>query len=187
VTLPGNTISVGISPKNVTRMPSDSSICMLTGLSEQTTLTIRVRYWVERFPSDAEPEILPLTRSSARFDPLALEAYSKWVSRAPPGCRFTENPDGEWWGKTLGNLASIIGPMISMIPHPIAKAVGTGATFAGPLLTGLSDGKSKVVVTKANQKVVKKKQLKKKNESLNQGGRGKKGNVQGPMREYIPG
>lgn len=133
-TMPGSTNSF-ISPECFpVRFNADSSVAMFTGLSEETTLTIRVRWLVERFPSDDEADILPMAKISARFDPMALEIYSRWVSRAPAGCKFTENPSGEWWKKTLGSLASIVGPLVSSIPHPIAKTIGGAISVGAPML-----------------------------------------------------
>lgn len=178
VTLAGSTTQFGIMDKNVIKCPSDSAVIMLTGLSEQTSLTVRVRYWLERFPSDAEPELLPLTKMSARYDPMALEIYSKWLSVAPVGCKFTDNPDGEWWLKTLGSLASLVGPLITMIPHPIAKGAGAMITMGGPVLTQMG--------TRTTPKN-KSRKIKAKNSFLNEGHRGRKNNIQGPLaptKEY---
>lgn len=162
ITLPGNTTNVPILPMNILRFPSDSSVIMLTGLSEQTTLTVRVKFWVERFPSDAEAEILPLTRATARFDPAALEIYSKWVCRSPPGCKFTENPSGEWWKKTLGSLASLAGPLVSLIPHPLAKAAGGAMALGAPLLLESAEA-DKAKRKKKNEQRVQKGQAPKNN------------------------
>lgn len=133
-TLPGNTTSFQAPTQLSAHFNAESSVIMFTGLSDQTSITLRVRFLIERFPNDSEPALIPLTKQSAKYDPTALEVYSKWCARSPAGCMFTENPSGEWWAKTLSSLGSIIGPLIMAIPHPIAKAAGGAISVGSPIL-----------------------------------------------------
>jgi hypothetical protein len=121
---------------------TDSNVVMFTGLSDATTLTLRVRWICERFPSDAEKEILVIATPTASFDPMALEIYSKMVALLPSGVPFTENPGGEWWARSLATLAEIVGPMVAMIPHPIAKVAGLALTGGGVALAKYADKKN---------------------------------------------
>lgn len=111
-------------------VPSDGVCIMLTGLSDETSLTLRSRWIVERFPGNDEQDILAIATPSAYFDPLALEIYSRTMQKMPPGVMFKENPEGEWFSRLLGTLADMAGPMIGLIPHPAAKAIGAGLTAA---------------------------------------------------------
>lgn len=117
----------------------DQSIIMFTGLSDTSTLTIRARFILERFPGLNESELLPLTKPSAPYDPLALQLYAKLMTRIPPGCKFTENPSGEWWARMVGGLAEVAGPILAMFPHPAAKVAGTAAAAAAVLLKDYAD------------------------------------------------
>lgn len=111
-------------------MPSDSTIMMFTGLSEQTTLTVRARWMIERYPNDSESEIVVLATPTPAFDPIALEIYSQVMQQVPAAVMFSENPEGEWWKQVLGTMADVVGTGLTMIPHPAAKAAGAAALMA---------------------------------------------------------
>lgn len=137
-----DTVNFAIGRNFQIYVPCDSNCVMFTGLSDATTLTLRVRWILERKPSDNEKQMLVIATPSATYDPVALEIYSRVVSRMPAGVPFTENPAGEWWAKMLGELATVLGPMVAMIPHPIAKAIGAGATVGGAALQQYAGTKS---------------------------------------------
>lgn len=122
-TVAGNTSTFYTNGSNVLYVPQNSNVVMMTGLSDETTLTLRVRWVVERFPSDAESDILPIATPTAPYDPFALEIYSRVVQKMPAGVPFTENPMGEWWNKMLDVIEEYIAPAVAAIPHPIAQAV----------------------------------------------------------------
>lgn len=134
------------------QVPMDSFCAFFTGLSDQTTVTLRVRWIVERFPSNDEPDILAIASPSAYYDPLALEMYSRAMQKMPPAVMFKENPEGEWFTRVLGTLADIAGPLLMAIPHPAAKIAGTAisagkaaydAKNAKPKIEPVNDGKPK--------------------------------------------
>jgi len=141
LTVPPTTASVYVSQECPIFASVDSNVVMFTGLSDQTTLTLRVRWILERFPSDSEAEILVMATPTAPYDPVALEIYSKMLALLPAGVSFTENPGGEWWTKALSKLAEIVGPMVAMIPHPYAKAAGTALTLGGAALNSYANNK----------------------------------------------
>jgi hypothetical protein len=140
--VPGNTTPFYTMRNCPIFNPSDSNVVIFSGLSEETTLTLRVRWIVERFPSDSESELLPIATSTAPFDPVALEIYSRVTSKLPAGVPFGENPAGEWWSHLLGSIAEVVGPIISMIPHPLAKAAGVAITGSGAALNRYTDDKT---------------------------------------------
>jgi len=78
--------------KNPIFNATDTNVVMFTGLSDETTLNLRVRWICERFPSDAESEMLVIATPSAPFDPMAIEIYTRLVGMLPAGVPFTENP-----------------------------------------------------------------------------------------------
>ena len=132
--LPGNGTNF-FSPQDMPlRYGCDSNVVVFLGLSDETTLTLRVRFIMERFPSDMEGQILVISTPTAVYDPVALELYSRAVQRLPAGCPFSENPAGEWWAKMVSEVANAAAPFLSAI-HPglgiAAKGVGAVASAAG--------------------------------------------------------
>jgi len=135
----GNSTSFMSSRQNPLHAPSDTNVVIFTGLSDETTLTVRARFIIERFPSDSEGELLALATPTAPYDPVALEIYSRVIRELPAGVPFGENPAGEWWAKMLGSIASIVGPMVAALPHPGFKAAGLAITTGGAALSSYAD------------------------------------------------
>lgn len=150
--VPGNTTVFYTSLDHPIFVGVDSNVVFFTGLSDQTTLTLRVRYILERFPSDAEEEILVIATPSASYDPTVLELYSKAVQALPAGCRFTDNPSGEWWKNMLTEIGKVASPLLKMLPHPLAQGLAR-AVDAGTLLLGEGDENRRLAneARKANQ------------------------------------
>ncbi len=115
----------------------DISGAYFTGLSPQTTLTVNVRYILERQPLSDKNMIASVT-PPACYDPLALEIYTRALEDMPPGCRLAENPLGEWFRKVLDGVAKwapkIGGAVNTVIPGAelIGKAIGQGAVLLKP-------------------------------------------------------
>lgn len=120
-------------------VPSNSTTVMYTGLSNETTLTLRTRWVLERFPNDVEPEIIVLAKPTAPFDPVALEIYSRVLRKLPPAVMFKENNSREWWKSVLNTVADIVQSGLMMIPHPLAKGAGAALTMARPLIGPVSE------------------------------------------------
>lgn len=110
-------------------VPMNTTCVMYTGLSDQTTLTLRVRWIIERYPNDNQPEIVVLATPTASFDPIALELYARVMRKLPCAVMFKENASGDWWKTALAGLADIASSGLLMMPHPLAK--GAGAAIAG--------------------------------------------------------
>jgi hypothetical protein len=117
-------------PRIPGHVPMNTTIQMYSGLSDQTTLTLRVRWILERFPNDNEPEIVVLTSPTAPWDPVAIEIQSRLMAKLVPAVMFKENPKGEWWKTMLAGIADIAGSGLMMLPHPLAKGAGA-ALMAG--------------------------------------------------------
>jgi hypothetical protein len=117
-------VPVFILPPNPGHVPMNTTTQMFTGLSDQTTLTLRVRWVFERYPNDNQPEILVLATPSAAFDPIALEIYSRLMRKIPPGVMFKDNLDMDWWKTVLAGLADVAGSGLMMMPHPLAQGAG---------------------------------------------------------------
>jgi len=164
-------------------MNAHSNIVMFTGLSPQSSLTIRVRYLLTIKPDDTDPKYLVLSAPKATFDPLFFEIYSRVCQQLPAGTSFNENPAGEWWKKMLGTIGTIAAPFLRAIPvigGPLS--IGASALSSGLLESAKEDEKRKVknvpaspqvkLVRQQNRPVATKKPKKKRNN------RPKKMNVQ---------
>jgi len=100
-----------------------------TGLSPQTTLQITIKYFVERFPTPYENNLIVLARPSSPFDPAALNLYGMAMNGLPVAVPVGENPLGEWWGDVLDKVAGVVSPVakgLAMIP-----GIGAPAAIAG--------------------------------------------------------
>lgn len=142
-------------------IPADSIVWFATGLSPETTLTIRARNLIERYPNDQEPEIVVLATPTASYDPIALEIYSRVIGMMPAAVMFKENPAGEWWQRILGGIADVAGPMLIALPHPLAKAAGA-ALMVGNKALNPDNAQKKVVIDGSGQLAVQKRNAAKK-------------------------
>jgi len=102
--------------------------CIFQGLSNSTTLTINWNVFLETFPSNDDAEILPLATPSASFDPLVLDIYSRVLTDLPVAVPVKENGLGDWFYDAVQTAAKYIGPVLTGLPHPLAKAAGMIAT-----------------------------------------------------------
>lgn len=117
--------------------PFDQSGLHFTGLSYTTTLTINVRWFIERMPGPQESDLVVLATPSSAYDPMALELYAKCMRDMPPAVMLKENPLGEWFKAALGQVskyAPTIGSVVgNFVPGAaaIGSAVGRMASTAG--------------------------------------------------------
>jgi hypothetical protein len=102
-----------------------------TGLSLQTTITINVVYYIERFPSCFNSTLAVLTSPSIPYDSMALELYARAMTGMPPGVPQHENGLGEWFRDVIDGIRpalSLAGSTLSAIPNPYAQVGGTIAS-----------------------------------------------------------
>jgi len=143
------------------RVPMNTTTAMYTGLSDQTTLTLRVRWIIERYPNDNQPEILVLATPSPSLDQVAMEIYSTVMSRLPSAVMFKYNNSTDWWKGVLGQIADVVSSGLLMMPHPLAK--GAGAAIG--MMRSLTANKSVVdslAEIKSTEKTLRKERKKKK-------------------------
>lgn len=124
--LSGNTM-----PSDI-RCPFDISGVHFTGLSFTTTLTVNVRWIVERCPSQNETDLVVMATPSAPYDSLALELYCHCLRQMPPGVMLKENPLGEWFRAAISKVANSI--------PKVLQGVSTVAPIAGSLLNTFVPG-----------------------------------------------
>jgi hypothetical protein len=102
-----------------------------SGLLDQATLNITVKYFIESFPPSDDPIYQPLTRPTTPYDPVVLEIYSRAMREQPVGVMVKENPLGEWFDSILSGIETIA-PMLSGIP-----VIGSVASAAKPIASGI--------------------------------------------------
>lgn len=135
--------ALGTNGANASRpAPFDISGVTFSGLSYNTTLTVNVRWIVERMPTADEPDLVVLATPSATYDPLALELYTRCMIDQPPGVMLKENPLGEWFRSALGKVAEWapkLGDAIgTIIPGAklLGNVIGGGARVVSNLIPG---------------------------------------------------
>jgi len=142
--------------------PYNTSGCILTGLSLETTLQVNVKYLIEVFPGPRSP-FTTLAEASPTYDPEALRLYSQLVNHLPVGVPVDENPDGEWFETILGTLGSLA-EMAGFL-HPAFGLLGRGlkiASSVAPRVVGAIQGQRKLKkqVSKTDGKSKLKKKMK---------------------------
>jgi len=106
---------------------------IFSGLSPQTTLTLNVHFFVERFPDVSQPDLVVLATPSPAYDPIALEFYSHIVRKMPVACKQGENSLGSWFKGAVQTARDWVAPIASLIPHPAAQAVSKGLYLGGAI------------------------------------------------------
>jgi len=94
-----------------------------TGLSPDTTIQLRVTYYVERFPTITESDLVVLAKPSPGYDPCALEMYIHTMSKLPVGVPQGMNPLGEWFKDIIRTVTKYTTPVLKALSgfHPILK------------------------------------------------------------------
>jgi hypothetical protein len=130
--------------------PFDLSGVTFTGLSYTTSLTVNVRWFIERIPGPSEPDLVVMATPSAPYDPLALELYTQCLRDMPPGVMLKENPLGEWFREALQGVAEWAPKIGSALGGIIPGAGAIGSGLGG--VAGVTAG----FIPKAVKKQVKK-------------------------------
>lgn len=98
-------------------IPFDTTGCYLTGLSQQTTLTLICKILLETAP-EVNSDLVTLTQPSCAFDPIVLDLYATVVRELPPGVKVSENAAGDWWRGILTvvqSVAPFFGPVGALV------------------------------------------------------------------------
>jgi len=112
---------------NWTNFNQDGAI--FTGLSPQSTLTINFRMFVEVFPTTSS-SLVNFAHPSPQYNMAALDLYNEISYKAPVGVEVKFNGLGDWFMDGIKAVADVAAPMLSMMPHPAAKAAGIGYQLA---------------------------------------------------------
>jgi len=111
-----------------------------TGLSDSTTLTVKVKIYLERAPVynlSSEVTLVSLAQKAPAKDYYALELYSRALLDMPVAVKNKANGLGTWFAKIANAMVSAAAPMLALIPHPAAKVASVGLAGLGPSLTSL--------------------------------------------------
>jgi len=118
-----------------TTLPWDVSGAVFAGLNTNSAMQVTVRYYIERNPTIADPNLLVLARTPCPYDPVVQEIYTRCMEELPVGVKVGMNPLGEWFTEVLqgiGEWAPKIGGAIgNMIP---------GAGIIGNIVGGAANG-----------------------------------------------
>lgn len=130
--------------------PFSTSGAYFTGLSEETSLTVTMRMYVERFPGLADLALASLAEPSSAFDPLAIELYSRLQRTLPPAVPVNYNSFGKWF-KMIANTAK--DEIKSTLPKVLPKAgAAIGAAMGGPSGEIIGERAGEALVKMANKK-----------------------------------
>jgi len=121
--------------------PFNGAGAYFTGLSNSTTLQLNAIYYIERFPTQQDSDLVVLARNSCRGDAIALDLYSEIVKEMPVGVPQRMNGMGEWFADAVSSAADFISPVLSAIPLPMAQTIGSGIKMAGGLAKSLGSKK----------------------------------------------
>lgn len=118
-------------------IPYCSTGVFMTGLSPQSTFRVKVKVYVERAPTFAEPELAVLATPSAPYDAKVLQLYSACLSRLPVAVPVSMNAAGDWWKMVLNTVAAVAVPVGTILGGPAGAAIG-GAVAAGASAASLA-------------------------------------------------
>jgi hypothetical protein len=121
--------------------PFNGSGVIFSGLSNSSTLQLNAIYYIERFPTQQDSDLVVLARESCRGDSIALDLYSEIVKEMPVGVPQRMNGMGEWFADAVSSAADFISPVLSAIPLPMAQTVGAGIKMAGNVAKSLGSKK----------------------------------------------
>lgn len=102
-------------------IPINTAGMYFTGLSEQTTLRLKVKIYVERAPTPEEPDLVVLATPSAGYDIKALQLYARAINTLAVAVPVGDNASGDWW-KSVLDVVAIAAPVIGMIATPTFPA-----------------------------------------------------------------
>lgn len=109
-------------------LPYDVTGAFFCGLSQQTSLVVKLRVYVERAPGWVQPELAPLASPSAGYDIHALELYAQAINALPAAVKVNENAAGDWWRAVLGVIKHVAGPVGTMLNGFLPGAANVGKT-----------------------------------------------------------
>jgi len=125
--------------------PFNTSGAMFTGLKNSSTLVVNTVWYIERFPTMFDADLVVLANPSPPYSPLVMPLYTALMRDLPVGVKVSDNADGDWFYEAISSLADFLGPSLTAVPG-FGPALSAGAQAIGGM------AKKKV---KDNQKAAK--------------------------------
>lgn len=125
--------NLALGAQNLKMASLETCGAYFTGLSEETVLTLTVRYVVESRPTASNAQMLSLASQTAMYDPLALELYRTIRALMPVGVPVNFNAKGDWFRMAMSHVGDALlasAPIVSLLGPEfgaIAVAAGTAA------------------------------------------------------------
>jgi hypothetical protein len=107
-------------------LPFNTAGVFFTGLSNSTTLRLKMKVYVESAPGFLDTSLSVLATPSAPYDAKALELYSWALGVLPAAVHVSENAMGDWWKRVLGVLGSAA-PQVGKFFGPLGEMAGGAA------------------------------------------------------------
>lgn len=150
--------------------PFDTTGAYFTGLSEETTLTIKLRVYVEKAPGWTEPALAVLCTPSAGRDDLAMTLYSHAISQLPVAVTVKENGIGDWFKGVVNVLRDVsstagvfmnpimpgsaqLGRAVSTVLDTVSRAIPSKKPQAPRIMNAVSNAVKKVANDKDAKKI----------------------------------
>jgi hypothetical protein len=140
-------------------VPFDMKCILLTGCDSHSTFTVDLNLLLEYIPAQDNFMDQALSVPSPRYDPIAIELYSRVMSELPPAVPVWENAEGDWWEKVLDGIAKWAPSIGSVVPLPGAGAIGSlvgQSASAGKLLGNWIQDRAKADIARKEAKKEKK-------------------------------
>jgi hypothetical protein len=96
----------------------------LSNLSNQTSITVNIRTFIEIFPTQIGNPLTSLAQPSAPYDRFFLWLISECMKDMPPGVMLSENGFGDWLSDVVGKISSFVKPIAGVVSN-VAGAIGT--------------------------------------------------------------
>jgi len=106
--------------------PINTAGIFFTGLSEQTTLTLRIKAYFEIAPTSSSGEVLQCATPSAGYDAKALQLYSLLSQKMPIATWSENNANGDWFKSVLSAIRMVADPIMA----GIGKLVPVGGMYS---------------------------------------------------------
>jgi len=137
-----NTFNLVFLPTGgVWMQPFNGAGAYFSGLSNSTTLQLNAIYYIERFPTQQDSDLVVLARRSCHSDSVALDLYSEIIREMPVGVPQRMNGMGEWFADAVSAAADFVSPVLSAIPLPMAQTIASGVKVAGNMAKSLGSKK----------------------------------------------
>lgn len=148
-------------------LPFNLTGVYFSGLHPSFSLTVNVVWYVEKFPTLNDQQLLVLAKPSPAFDQMALDIYSGTMSRMPVGVPVNMNPLGEWFEDVVNDVAGFAAPALAAAGIVMPEL----APVLEPLSLGVGALKSKVLEPRAQARKAKRKRKKAKAKAKPGGGK----------------